>query len=322
MLAAGQLFLDVVFSELAEAPRPGEECWTTSFGWGPGGVANYAITAARLGVPTVLCADVGSDPISALLCARLADEGIIDGTRARTDWSVPVTAAMNFDGDRALVTGGVPAAPLAALLDSAPVTEVATLHLDGSVAAWVRSRAARGTRVIADVGWDPSVSWDPALLRMLDGCYAFVPNEAEALAYTRADDALEAAHRLSERVPLSVVTRGVRGVVAVDSSTGDEVTTTAVDVPFVDATGAGDVFGAALAAATLVDWTLRERVDFASLVAAITVSRPGGAGSTPLGRELLPWLDAHVGAAEEGRFDYLRDAFSDGAPPFDTRTTS
>ncbi|KTS55591.1 hypothetical protein NS206_15790 [Microbacterium testaceum] len=57
LLTAGQLFLDLVFADLTAAPRLGEEHWTPAFGWGPGGIANYAIAAARLGVDTVLCAD-------------------------------------------------------------------------------------------------------------------------------------------------------------------------------------------------------------------------------------------------------------------------
>lgn len=316
LLTAGQLFLDLVFADLAAAPRLGEEHWTPAFGWGPGGIANYAIAAARLGVDTVLCADAGTDALSRLVRERLSDEGIVDGVREVSDWALPVTAAMNYDGDRALVTGGRPAAPLASLLADAPVTAVAALHLDDSVSQWVRERAAAGTEVFADIGWDADERWDAAALDVLDGCHAFLPNEAEARAYTRTDDARSAARALAERVPLAVVTRGGRGAVAVDSAAGDEVEIDAVAIDFVDATGAGDVFGGALAAAHLTTWTLRERVDFATLVAAITVSRPGGAASAPRIDELLPWLDAHPAAADPARFAFLSSALHDGASPF------
>lgn len=318
LLTAGQLFLDLVFADLASAPRLGEEHWTPAFGWGPGGIANYAIAAARLGVDTMLCADAGADPMSRLVRDRLADEGIIDGVRARTDWNLPVTAAMNYDGDRALVTGGRPAAPLASLLQDAPVTPVAALHIDDSVSEWVRERAAAGTKVFADIGWDADERWDATALDVLDGCHAFLPNEAEARAYTRAHDARTAARALAERVPLAVVTRGGHGAIAVDAAAGDEVEIDAVAIDFVDATGAGDVFGGALAAAELTAWSLRDRVEFATLVAAITVSRPGGAAAAPRLDELLPWLDAHPAAADPARFAFLRSALHDGASPFAT----
>jgi len=316
LLTAGQLFLDLVFADLAGAPRLGEEHWTPTFGWGPGGIANYAIAAARLGVPTVLAADVGTDAFSHLVRERLADEGITTAMRENADWNIPVTAALGYGGDRALVTGGRPAAPLASLLADAPVTPVAAVHIDVSVSDWVRERAARGTKVFADIGWDAEGDWDPQVLSVLDGCHAFLPNEAEALAYTRTDDTRAAARALAERVPLSVVTRGGHGAIAVDASTGEEVDVAAVAIEFVDATGAGDVFGGALAAAELTAWALRERVDFATLVAAVTVSRPGGAAAAPRLDELVPWLDAHPGAADPARFAFLRDALHDGASPF------
>ncbi|MDR6689710.1 sugar/nucleoside kinase (ribokinase family) [Microbacterium sp. 1154] len=322
LLTAGQLFLDLVFADLASAPRLGEEHWTPAFGWGPGGIANYAIAAARLGVTTVLSADAGADPLSRLVRDRLAAEGIVDGVREVPDWALPVTAAMNYDGDRALVTGGRPAAALASLLREAPVTPVAALHIDESVSAWVRERAARGTKVFADIGWDADEQWDATALDVLDGCHAFLPNEAEARAYTRTSDARSAARALAERVPLAVVTRGGRGAIAVDSAAGEEVEVDAVAIDFIDATGAGDVFGGALAAAELTAWSLRERVEFATLVAAITVSRPGGAAAAPRLDELLPWLDAHPAAADPARFAFLRTALHDGASPFASSTAS
>ena len=56
LLVVGQLFADVVFGELPGGPRPGHEIWTSSFGHGPGGIANFALAGARLGVPTAIAA--------------------------------------------------------------------------------------------------------------------------------------------------------------------------------------------------------------------------------------------------------------------------
>lgn len=317
LLAAGQLFVDFVFADLPHAPRLGEERWTTSFGWTPGGIANFAVAAARLGVPTAIAGAVGgpADDLGSLIRSRLAAEGIIDATREVDDWTLPVTASIGYDGDRALVTGGTPAPLLADLIVDSPTTDVACVHLDASLGDWISSSAARGTRVFADVGWEDD--WDRGLLDLLEGSFAFLPNDREAFAYTRTDDPITAARRLAERVPLSIVTRGSRGVIAVDATTGEEAVRPSVGVVAIDATGAGDVFGGALAAACLTGWDLCERVDFASLVAAITVSRPGGGAAAPALGELVPWLDAHPGATEPGRFDFLRDALrAEGHNPF------
>jgi ribokinase len=313
LLVVGQLFADVVFGALPGGPRPGHEIWTSSFGHGPGGIANFAVAGARLGVPTAIAAAVGTDPFSLLVRAALAAEGVsLDHLVTLDDWALPVTASLTYDDDRALVTGGVPC-PLGSdelVPGEVPAAAAALVHLDPLRSAWIGRAAAAGTDVYADVGWDPSERWDPAILDQLDDCHAFIPNELEAAAYTGTDSAVQAARALAARVPLSVVTSGSRGVVAVDAARGEEVVRPPLAVRAVDATGAGDVFGASLAASARAPWTLTERVDFACLVAGITVTRPGGASGAPRLDELVPWLRAHPDAAEPGRYDYLADALA------------
>lgn len=314
LLVAGLLFLDLAFAALDGPPALGEEHWTPHFGWGPGGIANFAIAGARMGVPTTLAAAVGADELSALCLNRLAELGVDTTSSPILDgWRLPVTAALAYGGDRALVTGGVPApVSLAALLADAPPSALACVHLDGTAGDWLRASAACGTKVFADVGWDDAQEWDANALAELEGCYAFLPNHVEAMAYTRTSTPDAAVAALAERVPLAVVTRGAGGVLAIDSQTGEQVDCPAVPVTAVDTTGAGDVFGASLAIATLADWSLRQRIDFASLVAAITVSRPGGALTAPRADELVGWLDAHP-AADSERFGFVRECFGAGA---------
>lgn len=315
MLVVGQLFADVVFGDLPGAPVLGHEVWTSSFGAGPGGIANFALVGARLGVPTSIAAAVGGDTFSTMTRASLAAEGIdLSYLVTVPGWALPVTASLGYGDDRALVTGGTPA-PIgsdAVLPDVLPAAAVALVHLEEARSTWIARATAQGTRVFADVGWDPSERWDPSLLEQLDDCHAFMPNHLEAMAYTGTDSAIDAARRLGDRVPLSVVTSGSAGVVAVDSASGDEVVRPPVRVHAVDATGAGDVFGAALAVAgSRSDWSLLQRVDFACLVAGVTVSRPGGASGAPRLDELADWLGAHPTAAEPGRYDFVLEALHD-----------
>ncbi|WP_277213326.1 carbohydrate kinase family protein [Isoptericola croceus] len=310
-LVVGQLFLDVVFAGLRGSPRPGEEEWTADFGWGPGGIANMAMVSARLGASAAISAVVGDDPLSVLCTERLEHEGVdISGLRTMAGWSLPVTASLGFDGDRALVTGGTPAPrELAEILDPDIRPRVAIVHVDDTTHDVVRPLADRGAKVFADLGWDGTGAWDTTVLDGLDGCYAFVPNDAEAMAFTRTETPEQALEALSSRVPLSVVTLGARGVLALDAATGERVRVEPVPVDAVDVTGAGDVFVAALAVATLRDWTLRERVDFAALAAAVTVSRPGGASTAPTRADLVRWLDQHPDTARASRFAFLRDPY-------------
>ena len=311
LLAVGQLFADFVYSDLPTAPQPGEEVWTDAFGFGPGGIANFAIAAARLGLGSSIVAALGGDAMTALCTRLLEAEGVdLKYSRVVPGWSLPVTSSLGWGGDRALVTGGTPA-PLSAdaLLDGiVPIATTAVVHLDPEPAAWLSTAAAQGTRVYADLGWDPSGAWDPDILDQLASCAAFLPNETEALAYTGTDSAGRAAVALADRVPLSVVTRGDLGVIAIDSATGERVERPSLAVVAIDPTGAGDVFGAAFAYSSTRDWSLTERVDFACLCAGITVSRPGGAAGAPRLSELDAWLRTNPGAFEPHRYDFLAAA--------------
>jgi ribokinase len=308
LLAVGQLFTEFVYSGLRAGPQLGEETWTDSFGFGPGGIANFAIAATRLGMSSSVVAALGDDAMTELCSRMLAAEGVDLGhCRVVDGWSLPVTSSLGWAGDRALVTGGTPA-PLGAdaLLDAGvPAATTAVVHLDPDPAEWLPIAAAQGTRVYADLGWDPSGAWNRGILDQLTSCAAFLPNELEALAYTGADSAGSAADALAERVPLCVVTRGSLGVIAIDSTTGERVERPALDVLAIDPTGAGDVFGAALVYASTRPWTLTERIDFGCLCAGITVSRPGGAVGAPRLSEIDSWLRTHPSTFEPHRFDFL-----------------
>lgn len=316
LLAVGQLFLDLVYAELPGPLAAGREIWTPAFGSGPGGIANQAIAAARLGAPTAVAAIVGDDPFSALCLDALTGDGVDTAACRRVPgWRLPVTTSIAHADDRAMVTGGTPASGTPLTDPPAALTAIADLGADPG--AWVQPAAAAGTAVTATIGWDVTGSWDPQALTLLPSCAAFLPNLAEATAYTRQDDPERAARALAELVPLAVVTLGADGVLAVDAADGSVVRRPRVAVSAVDATGAGDVFCAAFTIAGIPEWTLPERLDFAALVAAITVGSVGGAATAPVASALVPWLDAHPGAAEPGRFDFVRRAFAPGSPsPF------
>ena len=166
LLAAGGLFLDVVFAGLPGAPRLGEEQWTSEFGWGPGGIANFAMASSRLGCPTAIAAAVGHDPLSDLARSVLVAERIDTAAlRPVAGWHLPVTAGLGWDRDRALVTGGTPApVPLVDVLAAVPFPAVATVHVEPGLGQWISRAAAAGTKVFADLGWDATGAWDTTVL--------------------------------------------------------------------------------------------------------------------------------------------------------------
>lgn len=284
---SGLLFYDLVFTGLPKAPTPGEELWTRGMASGPGGIANFAVALARLGTRPVLAAAFGDDAHGQLCWDFLANEGVdLTCSRRFPDWATPVTVALSYDDDRALVTHGASPPTLDV---SPPTTSASIVHLDPTADISVSDLAVAGLPglVFADVGWDPSQQWRPELLRQLEHCHAFLPSEVEAMAYTRTDTPWGALKKLAEAVPIAVVTRGGRGAIAVDNVTGEHAEVDGINVDCIDTTGAGDVFGAAFVHATLTGMPLSERLHFANKAAAISVQRIGGATAAPTLAEVL-----------------------------------
>ena len=320
VLLSGLLFVDVALTGLPHAPQLGTEIWADGTGTGPGGIANFAVAVSRLGLRAGLAAAVGDDPLGRYCWDALAAEGVdLSRSRFLPGWAMPLTVALAYAGDRALVSHGSPP-PLDAdtLVGDPPPCRAAMVHLDERPVEWVRTVRAAGGLVFADVGWDPGGTWSPEVLRRLEHCDAFLPNEGEATAYTRTGSARQALAALADRVPLAVVTCGGDGVIAVDGATGEHAAIPGLSVPVVDPTGAGDVFGAGLIVATLAGWPLVDRLRFATLTAALSVQRAGGAPSAPGWEDVRRWwVGVRVGGPEHLRADYgfLEDVLPAPADP-------
>ncbi|QUQ63791.1 PfkB family carbohydrate kinase [Kutzneria sp. CA-103260] len=288
---SGLLFYDIGFAGLPAAPAAGVEVWARERGTSPGGIANFAVTLSRLGLRTSLAAAVGDDVTGRLCWQELESDGVdLSLSRQVPDWPMPLTVSLAYDSDRALITHGS-APPLSPddLIDTPPPARAAVAHLGPSPQAWIGKAVAQDTLVFAAAGWEEASLHREAILAQLPGCHAFLPNDREAMAYTRTDSASAALSRLADLVPLAVVTRGADGAMAIDGSTGETATVPGVSVDAIDTTGAGDVFGGALVYATLAGLPLADRLRFAALVAALSVRRIGGATAAPHWSDLEPW---------------------------------
>ncbi len=308
VLLSGLMFFDLGFTGLPTPPTPGAEVWTGGMGTSPGGIANFAVALSRLGLRTALAAVFGDDLLGNECWRRLADGEGIDLSRSRrlAGWPTPVTVSLAYDGDRALVTHGQEP-PLGAdeLIGEPPPSRAAVVHIGAERLSWLKAAHAAGTRVFADVGWDPEERWSTDVLEQLALCHAFLPNAEEAMAYTRTGSPHAALSALADLVPLAVVTRGADGAIAVDATTGEHAEVAGLPVAALDSTGAGDVFGAGLVAGTLAGWPLAERLRFANLVAALSVRRIGGAAAAPGWPDLARWWQGV--AADPGAADLRRE---------------
>ncbi|MBV7694294.1 carbohydrate kinase family protein [Streptomyces sp. TRM70350] len=319
VLLTGLLFYDLVLTGLGRPPTPGEEIWTTGMGCGPGGIANLAVAASRFGLSTSLATVFGDDFYGGHCREILAGQEGVDLSLSRTadGWHTPVTVSIAHGDDRALVThGSRPPYSQDALMGDPPEARTALVHIEAESHAWLAKAAANGTQIYADVGWDPSRQWSTDLLEQLSLCHAFLPNASEAMAYTRTDSAVAALGVLAELVPVAVVTRGGEGAVAVDQITGEYAEVPALDIDVLDATGAGDVFGASFVTASLGGWPLVERLRFSVLAAGLSVRHHGGALAAPGWYGVDRWWRALRDSELKGAYGFLGDRIpADPGPP-------
>lgn len=294
----GTVFFDLIFTGLEGMPPPGVETSASGMGSSPGGVANLATACSRLGLHTSLAAAFGDDVYGDFCWQTLAEQEGIDLSRSRSfeHWHSPVTVSMATHGDRSMVTHSHPP-PLSAtaMIDRPPRSRAVLVDLEndaeseGDEQSWVDQARVDDALVFADIGWDETEEWSPTKLASLSQCYAFLPNAGEAMGYTRTDSPRDALYALADRVPLAVVTNGVHGAMAIDSSTGEEAEVPALRVPAIDPTGAGDVFVGGIVVGTLAGWSLTDRLAFAALCSALAVQQFGGSLSAPGLADVMDW---------------------------------
>ncbi|HQD21758.1 MAG TPA: sugar kinase, partial [Arachnia sp.] len=106
VLTTGQLFFDLIFTGLPRLPFPGEELYSDGMGSCPGGIANLATAAARLGLRTGLVAGFGDDAYADWMWDVLSHDENIDLSASRRfgGFHSAITVSMAFSGDRGMVT--------------------------------------------------------------------------------------------------------------------------------------------------------------------------------------------------------------------------
>lgn len=288
VLVLGPLFLDIVMGPLGHLPEPGTELWTDHAVFAAGGAANQAVALARLGTQTALRSYIGEDTAGDITEALLLSEGVDISKLVRTE-TQSVTVSLSLKTDRAMVTRGSDAAPRLDPGDP-PAALLADLRAIGKNRAVIKEwmTSSEPPLVFAEVGWDPTETWDPAILDHLDLVDYFLPNEEEALAYTRTQTATDAAIKLNELVDTVIVTRGSAGSLVCVGGQTEMIAAPLVEP--LDPTGAGDTFSAGLAHALLRGDPLSEATQFGNKAAAFSVQNLGGSVSAPTHSQLDAWV--------------------------------
>ncbi len=282
----GSANMDLVV-RVERQPAPGETIFGTEYHTVPGGKGlNQAVAAARAGGDVSFLGAVGSDDFGSRLLQLLVTEGIgIEGVQ-----QVPVptgTAHITVDasGQNSIIviSGANDTVEATQLFGRERTAGWLMTQLELPLATVTRAlewaKASGHTTVLTPA---PARTLDPGLLRCVD---LLVPNEVEACQLAGVDNAIQAAANLSRLSTDVVVTMGEAGSVWARSG---EIMYRADSVPAsaVDTTGAGDTYVGILVTMLAGGLDMPDSMRWASLGAAISVSRRGATSSMPRRAEL------------------------------------
>ena len=310
VVVLGSINVDLVM-RVPQHPRPGETILGSNFRQLAGGKgANQAVAAARAGqVPVTFLAAVGDDEFGRSAIQRLQSEPQLNARYIATKPNVATGVALITVDERGenciCVAGGANQELTATDLTLLPtkIWEAASLFLVSlespleSVAQGLR--LARQHELITIVNPAPAqrAIVQPELASLID---LLTPNESEAERLTGISVVDEASAVLAGRELLKrgcqnvIITRGALGSIWIGANDQWE-SMAAHAVTACDTTAAGDAFSGALAAALATELAaaritrqqLLPAMQFASRVAAISVTRPGAQDSLPYRHEVV-----------------------------------
>ncbi|MBE9067511.1 ribokinase [Leptolyngbya cf. ectocarpi LEGE 11479] len=307
VIVFGSLNMDLM-AQVPRLPQAGETVLGTGFTTVPGGKgANQAVAAARLGVPTIMVGRVGDDSFGPLLCDSLRTVGVTtDGVLAGSGPSGVALISVDELGENQIVV--VPGAN-----GKVDTTDVERLPLDNALsepsillmqfeipleAVMAAAAQAHGADVCVIVDPAPAHPKLPSeFYRLVD---ILTPNQTEAsqltgLKVSSVTTAMEAAQVLRQRGTSTVIVKlGSQGAVVVSNSEVFHVP--AFEVEAVDTVAAGDAFNGGLAVALWEGKSLREAVEWASAVAALSVMKSGAQPSMPPREAVETFLLGHSGS--------------------------
>ena len=279
VIVVGSANVDQVFS-VERIPQPGETVMSTGLAIVRGGKGqNQAVAAARAGAATTFVAARGTDSFGDLTETGLREDGI-DVTHLRTVDAPTGTALIAVDrgGENSIIVEGGANSHLVDLTEDekTAITAASVLLLQLEVpleTVVAAARAAASTSTITVLNAAPIRDLPDELLRDLN---ILVVNEHEAAHLLAARPGT-----ITDLVPTVVQTLGAAGAVLYRRGEQD-VSVPAPTVTAVDATGAGDTFCGAFAAALAEGQDAVSALRFAVTAGSLSVQDHGAVPSIPL----------------------------------------
>jgi ribokinase len=307
ILVVGSMNMDLNVYGVPKIPKFGESIACSSYAYATGGKgANQAYASALLGANVTMVGRVGNDSNGQAIESELKRVGIDTSFVVMDpDAQTGIAPIMVDDTGKyfSLIVLGANSHLSAddvmkamALKDFDMVLMQLEMPLETVYRTYEMARA-KNIPVLLDAGPAMNIPLD-----RLKGLYIISPNEAETEALTgisidNEELALEAAKQLYKRAePQYVILKmGSRGSYLYDGKEGKMFAPFKVDA--VDSTGAGDTFNASLAIKLCQGYPMETGIQYASVAAAICVSRNGAQVSIPVADEVEEFLKTRITGA-------------------------
>jgi sugar/nucleoside kinase (ribokinase family) len=295
----GEFFSDMIFYGLSDRPRLGEELKTNSFLVAPGGgLAITAMAASKLGTSTGIVTRVGVDADMLPTWAEIVREKLdITACEYRKDLPTALTVSIAYKKDRMMVTHEPINKRLEELLEQPAVQRKLERSRHVHIACALRRPAKwiptlkrlreQGLTISADFGWNPDISVTE-LMSIVKFCDFIFPNDHEAKTVTGTTNALRAAEKLQDWVRIPVIKLGAKGALLM--ADGRVYRQTAMQLPVVDATGAGDAFNGGFLHEFLRGGGWDDCLRAGNLCGSLAASQPGGLQGLPGSQEFIRWM--------------------------------
>jgi sugar/nucleoside kinase (ribokinase family) len=298
----GELNLDLVLYGLPEQLEPDHEHLASDLRLTLGSSsAIFAHNVALLGNRVGFSSAIGDDPLGELCIKRLAESGAdISGVRRFPGKQTGLTVILARGSRRFILTyPGVMADMRFEDLDLSHVFNSRHLHLSSyflqralrpRVGELFRLAKESGLSTSLDTNDDPDDEWDKDVLGVLNWVDVLLPNEHEACRLARLDDPIQAMEFLAGKVPLVVMKRGERGVLARRGKEMFEALPSKVEA--VDSIGAGDSFDAGFLHGYIRGTEVEGCLRLGNLTGALSTTCPGGTEAFRDGQRLNAFLSA------------------------------
>jgi len=257
--------------------------------------AIFACGAARLGLRVAFVGVCGDDVFGHFMLDEMSKRSVdVSNVIIRKDGQTGLSVILNNGADRAILTHpGLIAELQASAITDSLLVQARHLHvasyflqtkLQPDLPALFKRAHSLGLTTSLDTNYDPSEQWR-GFDELLAVTNVFLPNEAEAISLTGAENVINAADRLGQKVEALAIKLGRDGALGMMKS--QRVQVKSIPVKVTDTVGAGDSFDAGFMYGYLNDWGLEKALRLACVCGALSTQQAGGTNGQPTLEEAL-----------------------------------